>query len=197
MDEFDFYGFEDLKSKLNEISDTLLQILDEQRKSNIAIENIGDEILFSNECICRDLSEVNVDSFEDNTVLFLGFRKKDVKQFISEYAARMNKHYKYITAIASAGDFVSIVTNCQEGTVLLINCAGINKSPETLNLITDTTGDGLLTVRVGKGESAQQLVLNLPEINYIFFETSCFNLPRTLGDGIDLCIWNEADKKRD
>ena len=85
MDEFDF---EELKSKLSEISATLLLILDEQRRSNIAIENIGDEISFSNERICRDLSEVKVDGFDDNTVLFLGFRKKDVKQFVSEYATK-------------------------------------------------------------------------------------------------------------
>ena len=46
MDEFDF---EELKNRLNEISATLHQILDEQRGSNIAMENIGDEITFSNE----------------------------------------------------------------------------------------------------------------------------------------------------
>lgn len=194
MDEFDF---EELKSKLNEISATLLQILDEQRRSNIAIENIGDEISFSNERICRDLSEVNVDGFGDNAVLFLGFRKKDVKQFVSEYAARTNKPYKYIAAIESMGDFASIVTSCEEGTVLLINCAGIDKSQETLSGITDAIGDGFFTTHIGKGGSAQQVNLDMPKMNYIFFETSCFNLPRTLRDGIDLCIWNEADKKRD
>ena len=55
MDE---YEFEELGSKLNENSDTLLQILDEQLRSNIAIENIGDEISFSNERICHELIEV-------------------------------------------------------------------------------------------------------------------------------------------
>ena len=194
MDEFDF---EELKSKLSEISATLLLILDEQRRSNIAIENIGDDISFSNECICRDLSEVKVDGFDDNTVLFLGFRKKDVKQFVSEYAAKSNKQYKYIDAIESMGDFTSIVTSCEEGTVLLINCAGIDKSQETLSGITDAIGDGFFTIHIGKGGAARQVNMDIPKMHYIFFETSCFNLPRTLRDGIDLCIWNEVDKKRD
>lgn len=73
IDKFDF---EELKSRLNEISASLHQILDEQRRSNVAMENIGDEITFSNERIYCALSEVNVDGFDDNTVLFLGFRKK-------------------------------------------------------------------------------------------------------------------------
>ena len=194
MDEFDF---EELKSKLSEISATLLLILDEQRRSNIAIENIGDEISFSNERIYRDLSEVKFDGFDDNIVLFLGFRKKDVKQFVSEYAAKTNNPYKYIAAIESMGDFASVVTNCEEGTVLLINCAGIDKSIETINGIADAIGDGYFTIHIGKGGSAQQVNLDMPKLHYIFFETSCFNLPKTLRDGIDLCIWNEADKKRD
>lgn len=194
MDEFDF---EELKSKLSEISATLLLILDEQRRSNIAIENIGDEISFSNERIYRDLSEVKFDGFDDNTVLFIGFRKKDVKQFISEYAAKTSKPYKYIPAIESMGDFVSIVSNCEEGTVLLIDCAGIDKSQETLSGITDAIGDGIVTIRIGKGVSAQQINIPMPKMHFIFFETSCFHLPRTLRDGIDICIWNEADKKRD
>ena len=37
MDEFDF---EELKNRLNEISATLHQILDEQRRSNIAMEDV-------------------------------------------------------------------------------------------------------------------------------------------------------------
>lgn len=187
----------ELKSKLDEISATLLQILDEQRKSNIAMENIGDEISFSSERICCDLREANYDGFDDNTVLFLGFRKKDVKQFVSEYAVKTSRPYKYIAAIESMSDFASIVTSCKEDTVLLINCAGINKSQKTLSGITDTLGDGFITIPVGKGGSAQQVNLDIPKLHYVFFETSCFNLPRTLRDGIDLCIWNEADKKRD
>lgn len=194
MDEFDF---EELKSRLNEISATLLQILDEQRRSNIVIENIGDDISFPDERIYCDLSEVSVDGFDDNTVLFLGFRKKDVKQFVSEYAARTSKPHKYIATIESMGDFTSIVTSCEEGTVLLINCAGIDKSLETLSGITDALGDGLCTIYIGKGGSARQVNMDIPKLHYMFFETSCFNLPRTLRDGIDLCIWNEADKKRD
>ena len=194
MNEFDFV---ELKNRLNEISATLYQILDEQRRSNIAMENIGDEITFSNERIYCDLSEVNVDGFDDNTVLFLGFRKKDVKQFVSEYAARTSKPYKYIAEIESMGDFASIVTSCEEGTVLLINCAGIDKSQETLSGITDAIGDGFFTIHIGKGGAARQVNMDIPKMHYIFFETSCFNLPRTLRDGIDLCIWNEVDKKRD
>ena len=73
MDEFDF---EELKNRLNEISATLHQILDEQRGSNIAMENIGDEITFSNERIYCDLSGVNVDGFDDNTVYFSALGKK-------------------------------------------------------------------------------------------------------------------------
>lgn len=194
MDEFDF---EELKSRLNEISATLLQILDEQRRSNIAIENIGNDISFFDERIYCDLSEVSVDGFDDNTVLFLGFRKKDVKQFVSEYATRTNKPYKYIATIESIGDFTSIVTNCEEGTVLLINCAGIDKSQETLSSITDALCDGFCTIYIGKGGPARQVNIDIPKLHYMFFETSCFNLPRILRDGIDLCIWNEADKKRD
>lgn len=45
MDEFDF---EELKNRLNEISTTLYQILDEQRGTNVAIKDIGDKITFSN-----------------------------------------------------------------------------------------------------------------------------------------------------
>jgi len=194
MDEFDF---EEIKSKLNEISDALFQILEEQRRTNIAIENIGDDISFSNERICQDLREVNADDFDENTVLFLGFRKKDVKQYVSEYAARRNCTYKYIATVDSIGDFVSIVTSCEEGTVLLFNCAGIDKSQETLSGITDAIGDGYFTIHIGKGSSAQQVNLDMPKMHYIFFETSCFDIPRTLRDGIDLCIWNEADKKRE
>ena len=40
MDEFDF---EELNNRLKEISATLHQILDEQLRSNIAMENIGPE----------------------------------------------------------------------------------------------------------------------------------------------------------
>lgn len=175
----------------------MLQILDEQRRSNIAIENIGDDISFPIEHIYHDLREVNADDFDDNTVLFLGFRKKDVKHVVSEYAARRNTTYKYIAAIESMGDFASIVTSCEEGIVLLINCAGIDKSQEILSGITDAIGDGFLTIHMGKGGSARQLCLPMPKIHYIFFETSCFHIPRTLREGIDLCIWNEADKKRE
>ena len=95
------------------------------------------------------------------------------------------------------GDFASIVTRFEEGTVLLINCAEIDKSQETLSGITDAIGDGFFTIHIGKGEAARQVNMDIPKMHYIFFETSCFNLPRALRDGIDLCIWNEVDKKRD
>lgn len=189
MDE---YEFEELGSKLNENSDTLLQILDEQLRSNIAIENIGDEISFSNERICPELSEVNVDGFDYNTVLFLSFRKKETKQVALENIARTSKPYKYFCAIESMEDFASKVTSCEEGTVHHIYCAGIGKSQEILIGITDAIGDGLFTIHIGNGGSAQQVNLDMPKMNHIFFETSCFNLPRTLRDGIDLCIWNEV-----
>lgn len=132
------------------------------------MENIGDEISFSSERICCDLSEANYDGFDDNIVLFLGFRKKDVKQFVSEYAVKTSRPYKYIAAIESINDFANIVISCEEGTVLLINCAGIDKSQETLNGITDTLGDGFLTIHVGKGGSAQQLNLDIPKLHYVF-----------------------------
>lgn len=99
---------------------------------------------------------------------FLGFRKKDVKQFVSEYAARKNKPYQYIAAIGSMGDFASIVTNSEEGTVLLISCAGINSSQETLRGITDAIEDGFISILVGNGEYAQQINMDIPKLNYIF-----------------------------
>ena len=66
-----------------------------------------------------------------------------------------------------------------------------------LNLITDTIDDGKLEIKLGKGTSARTVSLDLPKLNYIFFETTCFLVPRILRDAIDCCIWNKNDRKKE
>lgn len=196
MNEFGI-DLDALANKLDSISATLTEILEEQRKTNVAFENIGDEISFTAEHVCRELDEVHVDELSEKVVLFAGFRKKDVKNFVQSYAGRKHKLYKYIPSIDSMSDFAAIVTNCIDNTVLLIDCGGITKSQNLISGMTDTIDDGCLSVQIGKGAASNQVQLDIPNIQYMFFETTCFYVPRTLRDGIDICIWQEEDKKRD
>ena len=125
--------------------------------------------------------------------MLLGFRKQDVKRFVKQIGTNAT----YVPTVDNQGDFGAIVTNCKENDTLLFNCSGISKAQNMLNLITDTIDDGKLEIKLGKGTSARTVSLDLPKLNYIFFETTCFLVPRILRDAIDCCIWNENDRKKE
>lgn len=182
-----------VNKQLLHISELLEKILVEQQRTNLAFDNIGEEIAFKEEIVCRELSDVDFSKLTEKNLFFLGFRKQDVKKF----AEQIGTNVIYVPSVENQGDFGAIVTKCKDNDTLLFNCGGINKSQELLNLITDTIDDGTLNMKFGKGASAKAINLDLPKINYIFFETTCFLVPRVLRDAIDCCIWNENDKKRE
>ncbi len=185
-----FEYFEEVSKKLTDISDLLEKILVEQQRANLAFENIGEEMLFKEEFVVSELSEVNAYSLSEKNILFLGFRKQDVKQFVNQIVPNV----RYIPSVEREGDFAAVVTNCNDNDLLLFNCDGITKSQTLLNLITDTIDDGKLDMQIGKGSSARYVTLDLPKINYAFFETTSFLVPKVLRDAVDCCIWNKNDK---
>ena len=184
-------NIETASKQLPRITELLEELLVEQQRTNLAFDNIGEDITFKEEFVCKELSDVDVSLLAGKNLLFLGFRKQDVKKFAEQIAANVT----YVPVIDNQGDFASVITNCKENDTLLINCSGIKKSQNMLNFITDVMHDGKLELKLGKGMSAKTISLDIPKLNYIFFETTCFLVPRVLRDAIDCCIWDEKDKK--
>ena len=151
---------------------------------------------FKQEFVCRSLNEFDRTFLNDNTTLFLGFGKKDVKELVNQFAASVGSAVKYVPSVPSPGEFAAAVNNCQENDFLLLNCGGITKSQELLNVITDVIADGQIHFTIGKGAGARDVLLDIPKIHYVFFESTCFYVPKILRDEIDYCVWNESDRKR-
>lgn len=196
MDDFDYDVLGNISDKLTHISETLEKLLAEQQKANLAFENVGEEISFKQEFVCRSLNEFDRTFLNDNTTLFLGFGKKDVKELVNQFAASVGSAVKYVPSVPSPGEFAAAVNNCQENDFLLLNCGGITKSQELLNVITDVIADGQIHFTIGKGAGARDVLLDIPKIHYVFFESTCFYVPKILRDEIDYCVWNESDRKR-
>ncbi len=196
MDDFDYDVLGNISDKLTHISETLEKLLAEQQKANLAFENVGEEISFKQEFVCRSLNEFDKTFLNNNTTLFLGFGKKDVKELVNEFAISVGSDVKYVPTVTAPGEFAAAVNNCQENDFLLFNCNGITKSHELLNVITDTIADGQINLTIGKGVGARSVLLDLPKIHYVFFESTCFYVPKILRDEIDYCVWNESDRKR-
>lgn len=196
MDDFDCDVLENINDKLSHISETLEKLLAEQQKANLAFENVGEEISFEQEFICRSLNELDRTILNNNTTLFLGFRKKDVKELVNQFANSVNSNVKYVPSVTAPGEFVAVVTNCQENDFLLLNCSGITKSQELLNFISDIIADGQIPVNIGKGTGAKAVLLDIPKMHFVFFESTCFYVPKILRDEIECCVWNENDRKR-
>ena len=195
-DDFSYDVFENISDKLTHISETLEKLLAEQQKANLAFENVGEEISFKQEFVCKNLNEFDRDFLNDNTILFLGFGKKDVKELVNQFAISVGSDVKYVPFITAPSEFIAVVNDCKENDYLLLNCSGIIKSQELLNVITDAIGDGQINFTIGKGAIARSVVLDIPKIHYIFFESTCFYVPKILRDEIDYCVWNENDRKR-
>ena len=196
MDDFDYDVLGNISDKLSHISEILEKLLAEQQKANLAFENVGEEISFKQEFVCRNLNEFDRTYLNDNTTLFLGFGKKDVKELVNQFASSVGSDVKYVPSITEPGEFVSAITSCKENDFMLFNCGGITKSQELLNVITDVIADGQITITIGKGPGARVVTLDIPKVNYVFFESTCFYVPKILRDEIDYCVWNESDRKR-
>ena len=194
MDDFDYDVLGNISDKLSHISETLEKLLAEQQKANLVFENVGEEIGFKQEFVCRNLNEFDRTFLNDNTTLFLGFGKKDVKELVNQFASSVGSDVTYVPSITEPGEFASAITSCKENDFILFNCGG--KSQELLNVITDVIADGKITITIGKGLGARVVTLDAPKINYVFFESTCFYVPKILRDEIDYCVWNGSDRKR-
>lgn len=118
------------------------------------------------------------------------------KQPVNQFANSVNSNVKYVPSVTAPGEFVAVVTNCQENDFLLLNCSGITKSQELLNFISDIIADGQIPVNIGKGTGAKAVLLDIPKMHFVFFESTCFYVPKILRDEIECCVWNENDRKR-
>lgn len=196
MDDFDYDVLESIDNKLKHISDILEKLLYEQQKANLAFENVGEEISFKKEFVCSDLKEVDNTLLNYNTTLFLGFEKKKVKELVNRFAVSIGSSVKYVPFLETSSEFASYITSCQENDILLLNCAGITKSQKIYSIITDAISDGQISITCGKGISANNFLLDIPKVYFVFVESTYYYVPKILRDEIDFCIWNENDRKK-
>lgn len=194
-DDSNYDVLENISDQLSNISKTLEKLLYEQQKTNLAFENAGRKISFKQEFVCRSLNEFDRTFLNDNTTLFLGFGIKDVKELINQFAASVGSGVKYVPSITDPDEFAATITLCKENDFILFNCDGITKSQELLNVITDIIADGQITINIGKKPKEKVVTLDVPKVNYVFFESTCVYVPKILRDKIDYCVWNESDKK--
>lgn len=195
-DDLDYDVLGNISDKLTHISEILEKLLAEQQKANLAFENVDEEISFKEEFVCCHLNEFDRTFLNGNTILFLGFGKKDVKELVNKFASSLGANVTYLSSVTAPGEFAAAVNSCQENDFLLLNCSGIIKSQELLNVITDVIADGQINLTIVKGPGARNVLLDVPQIHYVFFESTCFYVPKMLRDEMDLCIWNESDRKR-
>ena len=135
-------------------------------------------ISFKNEFVCNDLKSFDRTVLDDNTTLFLGFNKKEIKKIVYQFATSIGSNVKYISSITELDEFVSAIAACKENDFILFNCGGITKSQEILSVITDVINDGQITITIWKGLEARVVTLDVPKLNYIFLRQLAYMFPK-------------------
>lgn len=61
---------DDVNKQLSHISELLEDILVEQQRTNLAFDNIGEDITFKEEIVCRELTEVDTSRLTEKNSCF-------------------------------------------------------------------------------------------------------------------------------
>lgn len=196
MDDFDNDILENISDKLTDITELLEKLVEEQYRAKLEFDNVREEIKFKNEFVCCDLDDVDKNLLANNTLLFLGFSRKAVRNLVYNFTESIGANVRYATSIKNIGEFASLVNSCMENDYVLIDCSDMTPSVELLNGITEAIEEDTLSIKIGKGSSTRFLILDIPKIHYILFDTTYFNISKQLRNVIDCCIWNEDERNK-
>lgn len=174
-------SLEDISEKLDRNHATLQELLRETRNSNLALLNYGED---SQKKVILALSEVDQTSLFNGSVLYIGYRRSELTDFL-EYATRnRGLAFKYSKGISSASDLAAVLTSCNDGDVVLLNLEEISNAA-CLPMVLDAIEDCALEIKVGRGIDAKSIRLDLPPIIFHFYATTDLFIPKELDNILD------------
>ncbi len=167
---------ESISEKLDRNHATLQELLKETRNSNLALLNYGEENQ-RKETIA--LAEIDSSSVLGGSVLFVGYRRSELTEFLEKTAKSNGPSFRHLKGIDSPGDLAAVLTNCAPGDILLLNLEDIINS-DCVSLIIDAIEDCSLDVKVGNGIGARSVRLDLPQIIIHFYAATDLFVPKEL-----------------
>ncbi len=167
---------EGISEKLDRNHATLQELLKETRNSNLALLNYGEENQ-RKETIA--LAEIDSSSVLGGSVLFVGYRRSELTEFLEKTAKGNGLSFRHSKGIDSPGDLAAALTNCAPGDILLLNLEEIINS-NCVSLIIDAIEDCSLDVKIGNGIGARSIRLDLPKIIIHFYAATDLFVPKEL-----------------
>lgn len=178
---------EGISEKLDRNHATLQELLRETRNSNLALLNYGEE---NQRKKTIALAEIEISTILEGCVLFVGYRRSDLTDFLEKTAKSNGLSFQHPKDIDSPGELAAVLTRCAPGDILLLNLEEIINC-NCISLVIDAVEDCYLDVKIGTGIKTRSIRLDLPKIIIHFYATTDLFVPKEL-DTILTSIYSYA-----